>query len=218
MRVPGNILDVAALHPDYMGLIFYPKSKRYVADLDPMALRGLPSKIQKTGVFVDETLEQVLAMQEKYQLDAIQLHGSESADFCNTLKQLLQKNVGLHAEVLSTEVAIIKAFGIDEQFDFSTLDAYEGLVDFFLFDTKTPDHGGSGRMFEWSLLDRYKLSIPYFLSGGLDLDSAAVIGELNDPRLAAIDLNSKFETAPGLKDVNKLRAFKSRFDHNKLQG
>ncbi|MBS1503295.1 MAG: phosphoribosylanthranilate isomerase [Bacteroidetes bacterium] len=185
MKYPGNISAVAALQPDYMGFIFYSQSPRFVAELDVMEIPAF-----KTGVFVNENIGKVKKLTGKYQLDAIQLHGNESPDYC---------------EVFKDKVIVIKAFGVDETFDFGTLEPYAGKVDYFLFDTKTSKHGGSGQIFDWSLLDRYKLDVPFFLSGGLSPENIAEVQSINHPQFYGVDLNSKFEIEPGLKDIDKLR-------------
>lgn len=199
MKVPENITGVAALQPDYLGFIFYKGSKRFVAGLEPSFVRGLPSAIVKTGVFVDETLSVITEMVSLYGLTAVQLHGQESPEFIRELKAQL-----------GTDIEMIKAFGIAEGFDFNQLTAYEQLVDYFLFDTKTPGHGGSGETFDWKLLAQYQLQVPYFLSGGIDLNSAEALIQINDTRLYALDINSRFELEPGLKDIDKLIDFKHR--------
>src|SRR5438128_2346386 len=131
MKVPANILEVADLKPDYMGFIFYRGSKRYVADLSAEFVSTLPEIIKKTGVFVNEEVAEICRCADVYGLCAIQLHGAESAAYCGELKSLLPVGVEL-----------IKAFGVNEDFDFAQLNAYDGHVDFFLFDTQTPAHGG----------------------------------------------------------------------------
>lgn len=193
MKVPANIAEAVALQPDYLGFIFYPASKRFIGDLDPAIVRAIPAGIQTTGVFVNEELHQVKAAIERYQLKAVQLHGQEDPDYCKQLK---------------VETVVIKAFGINADFDFSTLEPYENVVDYFLFDTQTPEHGGSGKTFSWQLLERYTLQKPYFLSGGIGLESVAALKEIKDERLYAIDVNSRFEISAGLKDITQLIKFK----------
>ncbi|MEJ6979971.1 phosphoribosylanthranilate isomerase [Pedobacter sp. P351] len=192
MRDAENISELAMLEPDYMGFIFYPQSKRYAADLDVEVLNALPSEIKKTGVFVNAAYTEISQKIDTYKLDAIQLHGTESPEFCIRCKQL--------------DVEVIKAFGVDKDFDFSDLSAYKEAVDYFLFDTKTDLHGGSGKTFDWNILQKYSLQKPYFLSGGLSADNLTEIKQINDPRLYALDLNSRFELEPGLKNIEKLTA------------
>jgi phosphoribosylanthranilate isomerase len=193
MRDEENMQQLVALKPDYMGFIFYPKSKRYAESLSINFLTSLPQSIRKTGVFVDASIEEVKEKITTFQLDAVQLHGNESPEYCAKLKQY------------SPEV--IKAFGIDNYFDFNILNSYDAVCDYFLFDTKTEQHGGSGQLFNWDLLKQYTLPKPYFLSGGLNLESAKGILSIEDARLYALDLNSRFETAPGMKDIQKLQSF-----------
>ena len=199
MKVPENIVAVAELLPDYMGFIFYKGSKRYVADLPATHLLELPDTIRRVGVFVDESLDELVRLKEYYHLHGIQLHGAESPIYCMSLKSRF-----------SDGTLIIKAFGVDENFDFASLNSYQGMVDYFLFDTQTADHGGSGKTFNWQLLDNYTLNVPYFLSGGIGMEQVEELKKIEDTRLYAIDVNSRFETEPGVKDINRLKDFKAR--------
>ena len=189
LREAGNIEAVAALKPDYMGFIWYAQSPRYVYRLPEAILRSLPANIVKTAVFVNEHIDIVRALIHQFDFNAVQLHGQESPEYCAELKQ---------------EVQVLKAFGLDEYFDFEQLKAYVGKVDYFLFDTKTEKHGGSGKIFNWDVLNEYTLDVPFFLSGGLSLDNLAEIKNIKHPALYGVDLNSRFETAPGMKDIKKL--------------
>jgi len=200
MKEPANILDVAGLLPDYMGFIFFKGSKRYVEGLTPVFVRDLPTEIKRVGVFVNEDLVKVAELATLFGLNAVQLHGDESPLYCAELR----------TELAEEGVAVIKAFGIDEDFDFAILENYLDLVDYFLFDTQTPQHGGSGKVFNWELLQQYKLDKPYFLSGGIGPESLEQLHQIADPRLFAIDVNSRFEIAPGIKDIDKLKNFKER--------
>jgi phosphoribosylanthranilate isomerase len=194
MRSPDNITSLAALSPDYMGFIFWKSSRRYVSDATP----PLPDTIKKTGVFVDADLDYVKEIIAQHQLQAVQLHGEESPDFCKKIKAL-------------GDLEIIKAFALDAQFDFSVLDAYNSACDYFLFDTKGDLPGGNGRRFDWSVLQDYPLTKPFFLSGGIgpgDQSAIASIISLNLP-LYAIDINSKFEREPGLKNIERIKEFKA---------
>ena len=174
-----------------MGFIFWPKSSRYVSERPAY----LPTNCKRVGVFVDENIEQVKRTAYEYQLDMIQLHGSESPDYIR----------GLRADVSSP--AIIKAFNIATKEDFETTKPYEGIVDYFLFDTKGPSVGGNGAKFDWTVLADYVGETPFLLSGGIGPDDAARIRSFHQPQLAGIDLNSRFELAPGMKDVSALRKF-----------
>jgi phosphoribosylanthranilate isomerase len=193
LKHPDNIKAVAALAPDYMGFICYAPSPRYAEELQAETLAALPANIYKTAVFVNENAETIAKLTDTYNFDAIQLHGNEDPEFCDSLR---------------SKAIIIKAFGLDENFDFEQLTEFEDNVDYFLFDTKTAQHGGSGKVFDWSLLDNYSLDIPFFLSGGLSLDNLREIKLIKHPQFYGVDLNSRFETEPGLKDIDKLkRAF-----------
>lgn len=192
MRDSKNVKALAELNPDFMGFIFYAKSKRFAEDvLDKKVLADLPSEIKKVGVFVNETTETIHTICQKYGFQYIQLHGDESVEECKKMKSLNYK--------------VIKAFGIDEGFDFDSLLAYEPYVDYFLFDTKTKDYGGSGQVYDWSILNQYKGEKPYFLSGGISEENIKSALEFNDERMQVLDLNSKFEIEAGLKDIDLLR-------------
>jgi phosphoribosylanthranilate isomerase len=195
LRNPENIEAVAQLKPDYMGFICYEKTPRYVSEtLLPQAVANVPDGIVKTVVVVNESKEKLTQLINDFGFDAVQLHGNESPDFCNSFKNKVQ---------------VIKAFGIDDQFDFAQLDAYADSVDLFLFDTKTVIYGGSGQTFNWNILDKYTLNKPFLLSGGISLDNLEQIKQIKHPAFYGVDLNSKFEIEPGLKDVQKLeQAFK----------
>ena len=199
MLHPDNILEVAALRPDYLGFIFFTGSKRYAGELDPEVVKALPEQIQRTGVFVNEEAGLVVELVQKYGLNAVQLHGAESPEYCREIVQSVR--------AILPEFKLIKSFGVNADFDFQQLEAYEGVVDYFLFDTQTPDHGGSGRKFDWGLLGKYALEVPYFLSGGISTESVEDLNKIADPRLYAVDINSRFELEPGLKDAGKLMEF-----------
>ncbi len=191
MKFPTNIMEVAALNPDFMGFVFYPKSPRYAEPLDVNVLNKIPRRILKIGVFVNEIEDEILEKVKKYSLQGVQLHGSESEELCYTLKM--------------TGLIVLKAFPIAVASDFSVTEHYEGTCDFFLFDTKTSDHGGSGRKFDWTLLNEYNGETPFLLSGGISAADAGSVRQINHPQFRGVDLNSKFEISPGLKDVELLR-------------
>jgi phosphoribosylanthranilate isomerase len=200
MRNSGNIVDLANLNPDYLGLIFYQYSKRYVGNLDKVLLNSLPQSIKLTGVFVDEEIEEVIEMALEYNLNALQLHGSESVAYCQQLKN------DLSIKAPSKKIDLLKAFGISSTFNFGILKPYNDVVDYFLFDTKTEGHGGSGLIFDWRKLEDYKEEKPFFLSGGLSLENIQEVHELALEHLYGVDLNSKFEIEPGLKDIESLQS------------
>jgi phosphoribosylanthranilate isomerase len=190
LKYPDNIDAVAGLSPDYVGFICYDRSPRFVDDITAETLDNLPAAIYKTAVFVNESQQEINRMIDTLGFSAIQLHGNEEPDFANLFRNKVQ---------------VIKAFGVNEEFDFSQLNAYANKVDYFLFDTKTAAHGGSGEVFNWDMLDKYKLNVPFFLSGGLSLDNLEDIAKITHPQFYGVDLNSRFETAPGLKDIEKLK-------------
>lgn len=189
LKHPENIKAVSALKPDYMGFICYGASPRYIDALPADALVALPPAMHKTGVFVNETAETINLLIDRYGFDTIQLHGDESAEFSSTFRE---------------KVTIIKAFGVDNDFDFSLLENYANNVDYFMFDTKTSGYGGSGKTFDWGILNKYTLDIPFFLSGGISLDNLNEVKNITHPRFYAVDLNSRFETEPGAKSIEKL--------------
>lgn len=195
-----NAEAVGSLKPDYLGFIFWEPSARYfegpLPDLDP--------SIKKAGVFVDAAIAEVVLRTFEYDLQAIQLHGNESPDYCQELKELLK---GENSEIPE----IIKAFAIDDGFDFDRLAAYAEVCDYYLFDTRSDLPGGSGKKFNWKLLRDYTAGKPFFLSGGIGPDDIDAIQDFLDQSGAAycygIDLNSKFEKEPGLKDIKSLEKF-----------
>ena len=187
MREAENIREVEALGIDMMGLIFWPKSGRYVSEQPEY----LPTRCQRVGIFVDEDPGLVKHITNVYGLDYVQLHGSESPAYIFQLG-------GLH---------VIKAFNIATAEDLEQTKTYEGLVDYFLFDTKGKSVGGNGEKFDWSVLEAYNGKTPFLLSGGIGPDDADRVKACRHPKCAGIDLNSRFEIAPGLKDVNKLKSF-----------
>lgn len=187
MRDAQNIRDVEALGIDWIGMIFWPKSKRYVAEVPSY----LPEHLKKVGVFVDSTLDDILQHISDYQLDIIQLHGQESPDFAKALKP--------HT--------IIKAFNIEKADDLLQTEKYEGIADYFLFDTKGKMVGGNGQKFDWSVLTAYQGKTPFLLSGGIGPEDAESVRSFHHPRCIGIDLNSRFESEPGFKDINQLKTF-----------
>ena len=193
MKIPENIQAVAALQPNLMGFIFYPKSPRYAEPLDLVTLNSLPKSIKKIGVFVNESLEDILTIATKYNLDGVQLHGTELVMMCKELRK--------------AGFIVIKAFPIAEAYNFKVTKNYEGSCDYFLFDTKTDAYGGSGLKFNWGMLEEYVGETPFLLSGGIASDDAEAILKIDHPMFAGIDLNSKFEVKPGLKNVELLSGF-----------
>ncbi len=195
MRDPVNIKDVEKLGVDWQGFIFWPSSSRYVSEKPAY----LPTKTKRVGVFVDANIEEVLATAEKYALDIIQLHGDERPAYCQWLKANSQQQ-------------LIKAFNIATAEDLQQTKPYEGLVDYFLFDTKAKMVGGNGTQFDWSVLSAYRGNTPFLLSGGIGPDDAEKVRNFHHPQLAGIDLNSRFELSPALKDIEKLKQFITEYN------
>ena len=205
MREPENIRRlISEVNPDWMGLIFYHKSPRYVTDEKSVELKASP--VKKVGVFVNETVEEILKKVDQFGLSAIQLHGSESPDF---VKSLAEK----------TEAELWKVVSVGDKIDWKSLEGYLPFVGKFLSDTATAAHGGSGKRFDWEILKTYPFDKGFLLSGGLDEESAEEVLALREqiPQLQGVDLNSKFEEAPGLKNIEKLKNFKSRLIHTGTQ-
>ncbi len=191
-----NVSAVAAINPDYLGFIFYGKSARNFT----LESIEISSSSKRVGVFVDESYEKILEKITQFDLQLIQLHGSESPNFCKDIRK--------------QGVAVIKVFSIKDRFDFSRLVPYESVVDYFLFDTKGELPGGNGFVFDWRVLQEYPSSVPYFLSGGIGLDQLEELEQFLASDAAkhchAIDVNSKFEIEPGLKQIEQLELFKSK--------
>jgi phosphoribosylanthranilate isomerase len=194
MKYPDNIREVTSLHPDFMGFIFYSNSPRFVGRLDVNTLGALPTSIKKTGVFVNENLENILTAISKYNLDAVQLHGADNKKLCRKIRQ-------------EAKTMVIKVFPIMDASNFRVTGDYEDVADYFLFDTKTDLYGGSGQKFNWNILQEYTGNKSFLLSGGIGADDVKAIRAIEHPLLAGVDLNSKFELKPGLKNVALLKQF-----------
>ena len=207
MREPENIRAVEALHIDWMGFIFLPASKRFVAEKPAY----LPEKCKRVGVFVNASLEFILQKASDFQLNVIQLHGQETPDFVLLLRQRVPKSM-----------LIVKVIPVALPEDFQALSAYEPHIDYFLFETKVPvtnyppfgedsrglsHYGGSGQQFDWQLLQNYTLATPFLLTGGITPDDAPRIRQITHPAFAGIDLNSRFEQSPGLKNPALIQQF-----------
>jgi phosphoribosylanthranilate isomerase len=192
MREEANIATLAELKPEFVGFIFYDKSPRYVGEaFDENVLKSLPKSIKKVGVFVNANQDFILRTVKKYDLQFVQLHGNETPDFCRSLKM--------------RGINIIKAFSVDENFNFTSLNNYKPHADFFLFDAKGLQPGGNGVAFDWAVLKNYDNEKPFFLSGGLSLENVEQVAELSGLKIYGLDVNSKFEIEPALKDIEKLR-------------
>lgn len=219
MKYVENIQQVAELQPDYLGFIFYEKSKRNFEGIIP----DFSNTIKKTGVFVNEHLEIVISLIEEYRLDAIQLHGDESVVYVTELKKHLAERRALFIEenktikkrknqhyISKNKIEIIKVFGIKDSFNFEDLQPYLEVVDYFLFDTKGKERGGNGTKFDWSVLKDYPFDKPFFLSGGIGLQDVNEVKKILGSNLPiyALDVNSKFESKPGVKKIEELKKFK----------
>ena len=208
LRDSENIRQVAALGVDWIGMIFWEKSPRNVtmipshagiipdrASLSPLATNNSPLKV---GVFVDEMAQNIITRVVNFQLDIIQLHGHETPTLIRNLRRTL-------ADI--RPVKVIKAISVSSHDDIAAYKDYADCVDYFLFDTKCPSVGGSGQQFDWSVLDAYDGEVPFLLSGGIGPDDAERVRNFQHPKCIGIDLNSKFETEPAMKDVAAIGKF-----------
>jgi len=210
MKFEENLLDIAEVGADYLGFIFYKKSSRYFTGNIPK----LPKAINKVGVFVNAPIAEVISTIIDQGLDSIQLHGDESPEYCCALSDAYKKTK------LGDQIKIIKAFSVNQDFDFPELIHYENNCDYYLFDTKGKLPGGNGFTFNWNILRDYSSSKPYFLSGGIGIDETDKILEfLKKPEsnhCHAIDVNSRFEIEPGLKNTVLIKKFKHDIKFNRL--
>jgi phosphoribosylanthranilate isomerase len=194
MRDLENIRELVKLEPDYIGFIFYEKSPRYIGEkISKEILDAIPASIKKVGVFVNATEREMKNAITENSLNVVQLHGNESPEMCQIIRM--------------AGVEVIKAFPVDEEFDFHSIQRYRESCGFYLFDTKTPQFGGSGKQFDWTLLDKHNFTKPVFLSGGIGLEDAEKIIRLNNKDIKVVDINSRFEIEPGLKDIDKVKKF-----------
>lgn len=193
MRDSENVGRVADLSPDMMGFIFYERSPRFVGELDVDIIRSLPHNVTPVALFVDEEHTKIMNICNLYGFKTVQLHGNERPEECRRLK-----DAGL---------SVIKAFGIDGDTDWAEIETYDGVADLFVLDSRSPGRGGSGRKFDWTKLENYPLPTPYLLSGGIGPDDLQNVMDVSLPGMVGIDLNSRFEKAPALKDVEKLAHF-----------
>jgi len=193
MRDADNIhqLDEARI-ADWMGFIFFGKSSRHVKALPDC----MPQNSKRVGVFVNEQIEEIVSRTEEFDLDIIQLHGHESIDYCRELKGKLADGTKL-----------VKTFQISTTDDLASCAEYEQYVDYFLFETKCENYGGSGKQFDWNILDSYRDSTPFILTGGIGPEDVEKVNAFQHPKCIGIDLNSKFETAPAYKDIDLLKNF-----------
>lgn len=194
MREPENIRALSSLPINFMGTIFYPKSPRFSADTPETAaaFRALPKSISSVGVFVKSSLEDLLRHQKEYDLNYLQLHSDEDVNYCEKARSI---------------APLIKAVGIQKKEDFVSIDQYSSLVDYFIFDTATKAYGGSGKKFDWHILESYTGETPFLLAGGIGPDDVQALQAINHPQCVGFDLNSGFETAPALKDIDAISTF-----------
>jgi len=199
MRDLENLKGLAAIKPDFVGLIFYPKSPRYIGDdVDSQVLSLLSGFENKVGVFVNETVGTILEKAAQFKLNFIQLHGNEPVGICQKLKEKGLK--------------VIKVFSVIDTLPIKSIAEYSAHVDYFLFDTKTPGYGGSGKIFNWEILQNYRSHVPYFLSGGIGLEEIKELDQHKLPGLFAVDVNSKVEVKAGFKNLEMIRELKSELN------
>lgn len=194
IRDRDNMLAIADAGPDLMGFIFYSRSLRFVGtDPDPALFTDVPNGITPVAVFVNAYMEKILDTTRRYQIGAVQLHGMEPPEMCQALKR--------HG------LTVIKALSADALDDRQTMEAYSHAADQLLFDTPTRSHGGSGRQFDWKKLEKIHVTVPFFLSGGIGPEDCERIRGLELPGFSGVDINSRFETEPGMKDAEKVDGF-----------
>lgn len=194
MRDESNIRQLVKVHPDYIGFIFYSKSERFVGEnFNIKILNYIPESIKKVGVFVKAGKDYILEKINTYRLDLIQLHGGESTEFCRELSY--------------EGIPIIKVFSINEEFNFNLVYPFKAYCKYFLFDTECSSYGGSSIKYNWNILNRYDNEKPFFLSGGIGYEDIESIKAVKNLNIHAVDLNSRFEKKPGLKDISKIREF-----------
>lgn len=198
-----NIESILKCSPDFIGFIFYLRSPRYIGDLSPEFVRGI-SSAKKVGVFVNENEENILKNVGQYGLDYVQLHGDETPEFC---------------AAINYRIPVIKAFQVNDEFDFGFVSKYENACKYFLFDSRSENYGGSGKSFNHAKLEEYRSGKAVFLSGGLDLNITDDILYLQSvhPSVFAIDVNSRFELSPGIKNTDKLKVLTDKMRKNELQ-
>ena len=192
MRQAENIAQLSLLKPDYMGFIFYEKSLRFAGKtITPQLLESIPKHIKKVAVFVNATEDEVREVVRRFGFDVVQLHGNESPETCGSLK--------------SSGLEVWKVFHPNVEEEFPHTKSYEDVCDFFLFDTPSPNYGGTGEKFDWSFLQKYQGETPFFLSGGIGLEDVGEVFQFEHPKFIGLDVNSRFELAPSLKNIPLLQ-------------
>lgn len=192
MRDRQNIQDICALSINMIGLNFYPQSSRYIAQYDAASIERIPKHVKRVGVFVNASYDFLLDRIETFSLDYIQLHGDESVDYCSLVKE---------------SCPVIKVFRIDESFEMSSITEFENEADYFLFDTRCKSYGGSGKKFNWDMLDQYTGQKGFMLSGGIGPEDALALCQFKHDQFVGIDINSKFELAPAIKSKDSINTF-----------
>lgn len=190
MKKISNILDIQNVYPNYIGFIFYNDSIRFVGN--NFIVPNL-EKSKKVGVFVNDIANNVIHKSIINKLDYVQLHGNESPSYCYN--------------IMNKGMKIIKAFGINAEFDFNKIKSFEDTCSYFLFDNKTMCYGGSGKKFNWNKINEYNIKVPFFISGGISIDDIKAILSFSHPQFFGIDINSQFEIEPGIKNINKVKNF-----------
>jgi phosphoribosylanthranilate isomerase len=194
----NQLKELEMMDVDFAGLIFHKPSPRYVLNeiKSPYSIKNENINIKKVGVFVNESINTVIDTAKEWELDMVQLHGDETPEFCKEIKSVVKTT---------------KAFRIGDSSSFANINAYSDVVDCFLFDTLGERYGGTGKQFDWNLLTSTEINKPFFLSGGIGSDDVDKIDEIcnRTTSLFALDLNSKFEITPGIKDMDKLSVFLS---------
>lgn len=197
MREAQNVERLINLKPDYIGFIFYGKSKRYVSQFPQVEI---PNSIKKVGVFVNESVGEVVRIIKECDLQVVQLHGNETVEYCSNLLRAI-------TDTSPNFVEIIKAFSVDEDFDFEKTKAYDPFCNLFIFDTKGVGYGGTGLKYDWNLLEKYNGNTSFLLSGGIGVNDVNTVLDFQHVKMVGVDLNSGFEDAPGVKNIEKLHSF-----------
>lgn len=206
LKDKGNVEDILSKQsPDLLGMIFYEKSQRFIGTKPLLIDQSLNQNIPKVGVFVNSSIEHIIDMQLLFGFEWVQLHGDEDIVFIAGLKDKI-------------DLKVIKVFRVTDSINLDEIRPYEPLSDYFLFDTQTTNYGGSGKQFDWKILEGYNLDTPFILSGGIDIEHTEEILSLyrKNEKMAGIDINSKFEIEPGIKDPDKVARFINTIRENTI--
>ena len=195
MKYGQNIIDLITIKPNWIGFIFYEKSPRFISHLSPSLINRLKkSTIHTVGVFVNASITYITDKVKLFGLDYVQLHGSERLEEAILLKE--------------KEYKLIKVFSVLDTLPLEEIKRWEETADYLLFDRKTKKYGGSGLQFNWDILGDYQGDTPFLLSGGISLEDISNIHDLNHSKLVGVDVNSRFELRPSLKDIEKIKKLK----------